>query len=142
MKKKILMTALMLVMALSTAACGKEEAKPTEKEKETVAESVEDKSEEEDSSTNIFEGIKEKSEDEIAEEKKQDKFWKTMKLDAPVMEDLIVKEVTLLDPVTVKVGTPSFNYNVDEIEQKIKEIPYITDNYVLSREKFEQIDEF
>lgn len=142
MKKKILMTALMLVMALSTAACGKEEAESAVKDKETVVESVEEKDEKEESPKNIFEGIKEKSEEEIAEEKKQDKFWKTMKLDAPVMEDLIVREVTLLDPVTVKVGTPPFNYNVDEIEQKIKEIPYITDNYVLSREKFEQIDEF
>ena len=142
MKKKILMTALMLVMALSTTACGKEEAESVVEDKETVAESVEEKDEKEESPKNIFEGIKEKSEEEIAEEKKQDKFWKTMKLDAPEMEDAIIKEATLLDPVTVKVATTPFNYNMDDTEQKIREISYIADNYVLSRKKKEIMYEF
>lgn len=60
-------------------------------------------------------------------------FWKTRELEPPSFGEMAVREQVIVEGVSVKIATPPFDYDFEEMEQVIRASSFITDRYNLQR---------
>ncbi len=134
MKKKLVIVLLTVAMGVSLIACGGAAETTNDTKQENVAET---------SSVTKQESVAVESTKESGYETgttiSEDAFWKTREMVQPSLEDVSVRSVSIEDVLTIKIATTPFNFDIDEIEQKLRVNSFITDRFNLSREKRETI---